>query len=470
MSNPAGMVVASLGLERLPTRTRGYRFRDLRAAVACLAAALSLGWAGVTRAQLIPGIDEWAASTIESGKSKWAGQRVPFPDPSPRPHAQLTLRSYEWPLAVHVTKGSSLARAQATLRALEAAYALFAATGFSQSFGDGGQGGTADHDVYLMSALERGVDARIDATQPATDLDAARAFGLIDARVPMANLDACAAQALAEMLFFELDPAEAASVRKSSAAYLAFLATGRLGCDDDAERAMEAPHRAAMDTTPTAHGARWLSLLVGREDQHTGIFLREMWQFSRQHTWEGAGLRGSPDLFEAMAKAKELRKDTLEEVAAELSILSVLQLAEGPIGNGPSDPRHALLLADVAWRALPEHIAPASPPIEPLGSAYVLVRTQGAKPGERLRVWSRGELGVRWALTAAQLDAEGRVLSRVVIPTRNNPNGFLVVELEPRCEAVLVAATNVSDGIPDADSMRGDDLRSIAFMLDRGND
>ena len=204
-----------------------------------------------------------------------------------------------------------------------------------------------------------------------------------------------------------------------------------------------------------------------REDRHTGVFFREMWQFARQYTWEGAGLRGSPDLFEVMVKAKQLRKESFEDIAAELSVTSFHALGAGPIGHAKGDARAAILLSEIPFSALPEHIAPADPAIEPLGSAYLLVRTKDKKPGDRLRIWSRGELGVRWALTAAQLDAEGRTLSRVSIPTRDNPNGFLVVELESRCDSVLIAATNVSDGVPDADAMRPEDVRSIAFMLDR---
>jgi len=434
---------------------------------ALLAAIVILSLAPTTHAQLIPGIDEWAESTVASGKSKWVGQRVPFPDPSPRPASIARVRSSLWPLTVHVTQGTSRARAEALLSALESAYALYALTGFTSSFGDGGQGGTADHDVYSMASLASGVDVQIDATEPVSGLDGARAFARVDARVPMANLEACAAQALGEALFMELDPAEAPSVRKSSAAYLAYLATGRMGCDDDAERAEDVPYRAALDSEPSARGARWLSLLEARENRQTGVFLREMWQFSRQYTWDGAGLRGSPDLFEAIAKAIDLRLEKFEDVAAEVSVAGLLALREGPIGAEKRDPRVKHLLAEVAWNALPAHIAPADPAIEPLGSAYLLVHTKGMQPFERLRVWSRGEYGVRWALTAVQLDVTGETIGRVRIPTRDNPNGFLVVELDPRCDSVLVAITNMSDGVPDADVTTGNDVRSVAFMLDR---
>jgi len=456
MSNPPDMAPPS------PSH-----LRPSSLAIWMLVGMMCEGVASPAQGQLIPGIDEWAASTIESGKSKWVGQRVPFPDPSPRPASMATLRSELWPLAVHVTRGTSLTRAQALLTALESAYALYAATGFTGSFGDGGQAGTGEHDVYSMAVLGSGVDAALDATEPVSALDGARAFARVDARVPMANLEACAAQALGELIFLELDPAEAASVRKSSAAYLAYLATGRMGCDDDAERASDLAYRGAMDTEPSARGARFLSLLEQRENHQTGEFLREMWQFTRQHTWDGAGLRGSPDLFEAIAKGMELRQEKLEDVAAELAVAGFLALGEGAIGSSKRDPRVKQLLADVPWGALPEHIAPADPPIDPLGSAYLLVRTREKRPLERLRVWSRGEYGVRWALTAVQLDEAGQPISRVRIPTRDNPDGFLVVELDARCDSVLVAITNMADGVPDADVPHDRHVRSVAFMLDR---
>ena len=94
MSNPADMLRPSC--------------RRLRPVLSRLLLAFMLGTSAArAEAQLIPGIDEWAQSTIESGKSKWVGQRVPFPDPSPRPAAEAVLRSELWPLAVHVSAGTS---------------------------------------------------------------------------------------------------------------------------------------------------------------------------------------------------------------------------------------------------------------------------------------------------------------------------------------------------------------------------
>lgn len=457
MSNPADMA------DLTPHRTGPHSQRLSPAVFAWFVAAAALCAPGAARAQLIPGIDEWAEATVKSGESKWKGPRVPFPTPMARPESQARLRSLAWPLTLHGTERMSAARAERTLRSLEDAYALFVATGFVDSFGDGGQAGTGDHDVYIVPFAPAGVDAQVDATEPFSPLDGARAFALLDARIPGENLEVCAAQALAEMLFYERDPAEAESVRKSSAAYLAFLATGRMGCDDAAERADDAPYRAPFGPETGAGGARFLSLIETRETRGTGVFLRDMWQFARQDTWEGAGLRASPDLLEAMVRSIELHQERFEDIAAELALTGYL--ARTPDLHKTRKKPISPLMAEVLWDELPEHVGPAEPALEPLGSAFALVHTGGrAAP---LKVWFRGELGVRWALGAVKLDAQGRDLGRLRVPARDNPNGFLVIELDPSCQSVLLAVTNMSDGTPDADAFRGDDVRSVLLMLDR---
>jgi hypothetical protein len=191
-----------------------------------------------------------------------------------------------------------------------------------------------------------------------------------------------------------------------------------------------------------------------------------MWHFARQATWEGEGLRGSPDLVEAIEKALELRYQKLEDVAAELAVEALMSLSTRPLG-APDDPRRAMLAGEARFDGLPKHFAPADPPIEPFGAAYALVHTQGAKRGDRLRIWSRGESGVRWALTAARYDQTGRMLSRVRAPARKNPHSYLIVELDERTTHVLIAVANVADGTPDADAEHPEEVRSVLLIVDR---
>ncbi|MEA2753541.1 MAG: hypothetical protein QOI41_7684, partial [Myxococcales bacterium] len=72
---------------------------------------------------------------------------------------------------------------------------------------------------------------------------------------------------------------------------------------------------------------------------------------------------------------------------------------------------------DLPWPTQPKRVAPRTP-VFPSGASYLVIRRAGAPPGARLRVeiaWEEHAL-FRWAFV--KLDAAGRELGRVPIPTR----------------------------------------------------
>jgi hypothetical protein len=423
-------------LSRLTTRI---------ALLACLVAAPA-------RAQTIEGLDSWAEATVGLSTAKWAGQRVPFPAPRQRPASSGRLESLFAPLRVYSAAGTDPEQAERVLAALERIFPVLAAAGWVP--------GAQLHDVYVAHE-GHGAGAALDWSEPVGPYDGARAFALVDARLSGAQLEVCATQALVETYLYELDPAEAPSVRKASAAYVAWLATGVTGCDDDWERELEQPQADPFSDPGSAGGALWLARLSARQDQQRGTFLRQLWEFARQRTWEGRDLRASPDLFECIAQALELGHEKLEQVAGELSEQRVLEA--WPLGVAPARP------PTVKWDTLPSQSASASDPVvEVLGARYLWVSLGAPRPGERLRVWSRGELGARWALLTTRLDAQGRVVGRVSAPPRKNPNSFVVVELDDRTTDVLVSVTNVGDGIPDADAATDVFDHGVTLLVDRG--
>lgn len=410
---------------------------------------------------LIEGVDSWADATVGMTTKKWVGPRVPFPAPSARPASVARLDSTYWPISVHIENPGLATRARRVLEVLEQSYALLSATGWIDMFGDGGTGGTGGHDLYMVASARSGADAAVDSSIAFGTYDTARAFALLDERVPDASLAVCATQALVEALLYEVDPAEAESVRKSSAAFVAYLTTGELGCDDDAERALARPDEAPFRRGAGAEGAVFLARLSARQDRQTGVFVRDLWQFARQRTWEGTGLRASPSVFECLEKALDLAHEHLEDVAGELA--EEWALASAPLGAAPR-----ARLAEVTWDVLPEHL-PASPPLGAFGSTYALVHLGQPRPGERLRVWSKGELGARWALSATKLDARGQRLGRVSAPPRKNPNSFVVIELDAHTQDVLVSLTNVGGGIPDPDGPSERFVHAAELIVDRGD-
>jgi hypothetical protein len=94
---------------------------------------------------------------------------------------------------------------------------------------------------------------------------------------------------------------------------------------------------------------------------------------------------------------------------------------------------------------------------------------QPPKPGDRIRVWSRGEYGTRWALSVLRVGKDGRSLGRMSAPPRKNPSSFLTLELDAETAALLISVTNVSDGIPDADEGAPFEVRSVALTVDQGH-
>ncbi len=412
-------------------------------------------WLGAlgAKAQLIEGIERWADATVGLSTTKWRGPRVPVPVTRPRPEAGEYLESLEWPIRVYApaalaVEARTARRVRAVLDAAEATYALLYATGLLESFGDGGQSGSGARDLYLVEG-EHGADAALDATGNFTALDGARAYALVDVRVPSDRLFACTAQALLEAQLYELDPAEAESLRRSSAAYFAYLITGDLGCDGDPAPISE---RNPFTSDESASGAAWLVRLGARQDRNRGVFLEEMWQLARQRTWEGVDLRASPDLLEAIAKVLELRHESFGSVAAELG--------DGAAAAGAST------LRELSSATLPAFLSPLGPPLQPLGSEHVLLRFDRPRAGARLRVWLKGQPGVRYVLAATRLAADAHPLARLDQESRKDAACQLSVELDADTRALLLSVTRVDGGIPDPDTFAEAEPRYAGLTID----
>ncbi|MDB4986829.1 MAG: hypothetical protein JWN04_2007 [Myxococcaceae bacterium] len=400
------------------------------------------------RAQLIEGMERWADSTVGLSSSKWAGPRVPFPPPLPRPSTSQRLDSRDWPISVHAGPHVGAQRLAEVLAAAEATHALLAATGFLTSFGDAGQGDSGGRDLYLLDDRERTAGAELDATGNFSALDGGRAYAWLDARLPADRVLACTAQALMDAQLLELDPAEAASVRIASAAYFASLLAG-----DRCEDAQLEPSANPFLARSGSPGAAWLERLSERQDQNRGTFLFDMWQFARQRTWEGDDLRASPDLMEAIDRALELSRDSFPLVAGELGE----RLARA----------HPELVAQLSWAALPAFSPKSAPPLGVLGSKHMMLELGASRAGKRLRVWSRGEGGGRYILSALRLAADGRELGRLELEPRRDPMSQLSVELDANTTAVLVSVTRFADeGVPHPDRFSELDVRSVTLTID----
>jgi hypothetical protein len=398
---------------------------------------------------LIPGIEGWADAVAGYSTAKWVGQRVPFPLPQLPPASTAQLDSLLWPLRVHTTRAASapeLALARRVLEQAEQAASLASASGLFTF--------TAPIDLYL-------VDAPANAAYPSagstwSDLDSTSSFALIDLRTPTAQRAVCTSQALIEAALWRWDPAESVTIHRASAAYFAGLMHGTW-CE------APSPDRRSLsfDQGRLLHSAplltAWLSALGALRDRNRGSFAENMWQFARQRTWEGSGLRGSPDLLEAIAKTSELEYTRLEENAAGLALdmaLAALEPGSVPIAGA------------IRFSALPAHLAPSAP-LDALDASLRLLDLEAPRPGQRITLWSRGEAGVRWALGAARLRADGSVIAQHSAAVLKHPDAELSVELSADTRYVLISVVNMGPGVPDPDLDDARFERSVRLIVDR---
>jgi hypothetical protein len=417
-------------------------------------------------------IDSLATFLVDAMSQVWTGPRVEPPPQTPRPDMPIALRSDELPLAVHATADSE--RAEEVLRALEDTYRLLEKTGWPTHLPDGGYGGSDDFDLYLADEPQRSTEAFADTERSWVLLDEATTFAVMDAGVDPIALEACVASAYAEAVLYAQDPAESVAWRRATADFVSWLVTGRFGCDEAAGIQQREPWRSPIEGAAGsgAGGAGFLAFLSERHDRGSGAFIRDLWALARQNTWEGHGLRASPDLWEALDVMIERSEDTMDELVLDYSVARWFtgepareRQAPEPVLNAM--PRDAIVpyVDTIRWDELSEHSAAADPPIEPLGTGYVEIDVSGAPANATLELWLRGEYGVEWAMVAFRVDRNRHELGRVSTPVRLHTNAYLQVSLFENTDRVIVAVTNFSSRLPDADEP-DENLRSFHIIAD----
>ncbi|MCG8554949.1 MAG: hypothetical protein MJD61_06620 [Proteobacteria bacterium] len=433
--------------------------------VPCASIVLSIG-APALRAEL-PGLRGWAEAVM--GGTGAEGARVPYPSSPTRPHGLgLRLPSQRLPLTVHAPETNrSLARATKLLAALEAGYDLLFAESWPLPLPDGGAGDSLGFDLYLRRAVPGRAGAGLDGPVPWGSLDSASSFGLVDDELDPSWFQACALSALAQAALWGQDPGESAAWRRATSSYLAWRATGNFGCGSETSVRLGQAWRSWLGGGGGA-GGLLLAMLSAREDGGDGSFVRELWQFARQRSAGRSGVRVRPDLWDALDRALSNAGEALEQV---LSDFAVARFFSGTPARSLAAPMPCLrslateaavaLERSLQQSHLPTHVS-ARGPVEVLGSRYTLVALDASEPASELRVWLRGELGVRWLLTAVRLDSGYGELGRVSAPPRGTGRSYVPVVLTPDTARVLVVVTNLGRGL---ESFRRPTVLTRAFRL-----
>ncbi|MCB9595148.1 MAG: hypothetical protein H6719_20690 [Sandaracinaceae bacterium] len=428
-------------------------------------------------------IDRWADAMAESLARRWTGPVVDWPAPSPRPEAAGVMRSIEHPVNVHVGPRVTAERATAALAALEMAYDYLEAHRWPMPMPDGGRGGTAGFDLYLVESEGepvRPVHPGYDVPHIHEGLDATVPFVRVDDDlVADSRLDSCVVSAFVQATLLGLDPAEAASWRIATGDYVAWLVTGHWGCSDEGVVAQQRESYRTWigdDARSGEGGALFLAMLSARTDGLTGNFIRDLWTAAPQRTWEGDQLRAAPDMWQVVHAVMEIGRDPLDRFLEEVAVSRYFAGPEARRDHAPLALLRGLpetaavpVQGHTAFEDLPRRFEPRDLELEPYGSAYVLVDTSEAPAGSLLRIWLRGELGVGWALAAVRIGADGAERGRVRAPVRVlNPRSYIPLELtDDQTEQVLIVVTSMGSRLADADEPN-DQVRSFRLILDRG--
>lgn len=338
---------------------------------------------------------------------------------------------------------------------------------------------TLAYDVFLVEPGTTLAATHLEARDARTRFDSARAFTTVDRRVRAGcALDALAAREIARASLFRVAPATEPATALAQTTYLAQLAVPcsiALAADEVlafqsmANRTFVDAH--AGDEAAVAGGARTTapspidrlfaagaSVFWARLDwaygRTPGGIVTASWALHPTTTPAGAARwTNEPDTFDVLRttfKGALSTRSTVDDLWLDFAIARAFLGSADDGQHLPElrtlgDAARVPLAWDVPWPTAPRRLAPRTP-VYPTGASYLAIGHAGARPGARLRVeieWEEHSL-FHWAFV--KLDAAGRELGRVVIPTteRATQAQMTLVDLD-RVDRVLLVGVNVGD-------------------------
>jgi hypothetical protein len=294
--------------------------------------------------------------------------------------------------------------------------------------------------VYLVDGVDGGGRAALAGRDPRSAFDRAASFALVDRTTPPGcALDFALARSIAGGSRWRAAPAADEGSALGEIDALARLATPCAAPDrDDVLAFQEAPEACVVAPAPVPH-ARGDSLffewLDGTYGKSPGALLLGLWSLAPTHTaWNAAAWAGAPSGFDVLAVS-------LGDPAQRLRALDDL-FVRFAVARASMDPAAARAWR-IPWPSRPRRLA--SPrPIAPGGSSTVVVDRAGAAPGSKLRVEAEWEDYARMRWTVIKLDAAGRALAEIPIPSLDvGTHTSLTVDNLDGVDRVLVVAANV---------------------------
>jgi len=370
--------------------------------------------------------------------------------------------SMRLPLCVHAAGGTPGRAVLDVLGAAEHAWETLAgALGLPPPDVDPEQ---LSYPVYLLEGAPVPGETRVTARDVRSRIDRARSLTILDAGAARAGgcaLQALVAREMARAFVMRAAPATAERVAHAQTTYLAQLIVPcAVGLGGPAAQAFQSrPELAVCGSDPTngrfVDGA---ALFWGRIDwaygRGPGSIVTASWALAPTTTEVGAQRwHDEPDAFDvlrvsfkgALSTGSTIHDLLLDTAIARAFMGSAEDGLHAPETRTLGDSARVTMDWDIPWPRQAKRLAPRAP-VEPSGSSYLVIHRAGAAPGARLRVeiaWEEHAL-FRWAFV--KLDASGRELGRVVIPTRERATEaqMTLVDMDA-VDRVMLVGVNVGD-------------------------
>lgn len=357
-----------------------------------------------------------AAVWARSYALKWEGPRVVLAE-EPSPTGELVAASR----AAFLYRGPGVtvdeAHLQRAQRALDLAHQRLSARGWPVPIGGPLQ-------VFVLSqARPDRPTAEVSALTGYLGLDRARTYATVEQGLIAFDPEACAVEAYARALLLSMDPGESADWRGASARTLAESIVGR-SCTNPVHRADEEP----------LHDPQSIETIGAVAS------MRELWELGQQQTWDGSGVRASPNLWEVLAyivqnkEAARTGRDVWLQFVERL--LAARAQATEPAVHPPFTSKTRRIWGSVAGLA-------------PLGVDVVQFPAESGAP---FQIWLRAEPGTRWFLFAQARDATGRSLASFKATSKNRLDSasevviFHPLEALPKTAMLWIAVGNMGGG------------------------
>lgn len=294
--------------------------------------------------------------------------------------------------------------------------------------------------VYLVDGVPGGGRAALAGREVASAFDRAASFALVDRAAPLGcALDFVLARAAAGGSRWRAAPATDAGSALGEVDALAHLATPCAGPDREDVLAFQAtPEACLVAPAPPARArgdALFFEWLDGTYGKSPGALVLGLWALAPTHTpWNASVWTETPSGFDVLAVS-------LGDAAHRLRALDDL-FVRFAVARASMDPPAAPAWR-IPWPTKARRLA--SPrPVAPGGASYVVVLREGAAPEAKLRIEAAWEDYARMRWTVLKLDAEGRVLAEIPVPSLDTgTNTSLTVDNLAGVDRVLVVAANV---------------------------